>query len=41
VLGFISVFIASQQDVAVDGWVLTIYEDESHVNIGSTCNSIG
>ncbi|KAL4477488.1 hypothetical protein ABPG74_002638 [Tetrahymena malaccensis] len=41
VFGFIAIFLSSQQDIAVDGWVLTIFESEEHVNIGSTCNTIG
>ncbi|EAR87251.1 acetyl-coenzyme A transporter 1 (macronuclear) [Tetrahymena thermophila SB210] len=41
IFGFIAIFLSSQQDIAVDGWVLTIFENEEHVNIGSTCNTIG
>ncbi|EGR29656.1 solute carrier family 33 acetyl- transporter, putative [Ichthyophthirius multifiliis] len=39
--GFLCCFVAASQDIAVDGWVLTIFENEEHVSIGSTCNNVG
>eukprot|EP00357_Protocruzia_adherens_P018663 CAMPEP_0114985498 /NCGR_PEP_ID=MMETSP0216-20121206/7894_1 /TAXON_ID=223996 /ORGANISM="Protocruzia adherens, Strain Boccale" /LENGTH=425 /DNA_ID=CAMNT_0002347809 /DNA_START=1 /DNA_END=1275 /DNA_ORIENTATION=- len=37
---FVLVFIYATQDIAVDGWALTLLSDE-HSSLGSTCQSVG
>lgn len=39
-LGVVSVGLASWQDIAVDGWVLTMFS-ETHVRWGAVCQNIG
>ncbi len=37
---FMFTFLAATQDIAVDGWALTMLSKEN-VSWGSTCNSVG